>query len=218
MQKNTKYNHESFIGKRFSKLVLLSIDNKKTSIKCTCICDCGETYIACFYRLIKGKARECYKCLCKTRSHRATKHKMSGSRLERIWSGMISRCYTKTAMSYKNYGAKGISVCDEWRNSSSVFIQWALDNGYNDSLSIDRINPLGHYSPYNCRWVTQKDQCNNKLNNRVIEFNGTRMTAAQWADLFGVKHSLILNRIDKLGWSVERTLTTHPRKINRTHV
>lgn len=208
MQKHTRYNHNSFIGHRFHKLIVLSIDKNNGDVKCTCKCDCGELHIGSFYRIVGGYTKECSRCMRNSRSVRATKHKMSGSRIERIWSGMISRCYNKSSTSYRKYGALGIRVCDSWRYSASDFISWAIDNGYDDSLSLDRIDSKGNYSPENGRWVTQKAQCNNKSNNRVLEINGLKMTVSQWADKMGVPETLIRNRIDRLGWDVERSVLT----------
>lgn len=213
MQKHTRYDHNSFIGHKFNKLVVLSIDKNNGNVKCTCKCDCGELHTGSFYRIVEGYTKECNRCMRNTRSIRATKHKMSGSRLQCIWSGMISRCYTKSSTSYKKYGALGVRVCDNWRYGSSDFISWAFGNGYEDSLSLDRINSKGDYSPENCRWVTQKVQCNNKSTNRILEVNGVKMTVSQWADKMGVLETLIRNRIDRLGWEVERSVLTPKQEL-----
>lgn len=80
---------------------------------------------------------------------------------------MKERCYNKNAANYRNYGGRGISICNDWLNSFESFRNWAIENGYSDSLSIDRINVDGNYEPPNCRWATQKEQNNNKRNNRL---------------------------------------------------
>lgn len=92
------------------------------------------------------------------------KHGMTGSRLYCIWKGMRSRCYLKTNTSYHNYGGIGITMCKQWRDNPVSFMSWALANGYDDSLTIDREDPYGNYGPKNCRWVTMEIQRRNKRN------------------------------------------------------
>src|SRR4051812_32000106 len=107
------------------------------------------------------------------------------SRVRCIWRKMRERCNNKNFIYYKMYGGRGISVCDEW-SSSAPFIKWALNNGYTDVLTLDRINNDGNYEPGNCRWVTMKVQCNNRSDNVFIEHNGCAKTIAQWSDDSGI--------------------------------
>ena len=133
------------------------------------------------------------------------KHGMRYTRLYSIWRSMRQRCSNPKAINYKNYGGKGILVCDEW-NDFAVFKEWAMENGYNDLLTIDRIDTSRNYEPDNCRWVSQKMQQNNKSNNRILEFNGVCCTLAEWSDITGIGVSTIWARL-KYGWTVERTLS-----------
>lgn len=89
---------------------------------------------------------------------------MRGERLDNIYRGMKQRCYYHKHMSYERYGGRGITVCEEWKNSSKAFFKWALSNGYEEHLTLDRIDNDGNYEPSNCRWVTQRVQCNNRSN------------------------------------------------------
>lgn len=116
-------------------------------------------------------------------------HGHRNTRLYNIWSGIKARCNCKNNPDYKHYGARGIRVCDEW-NDFGTFYAWAISNGYGKTLTIDRIDTDGDYTPSNCRWVTWKTQANNK-----------------WADSVGIKANTLLYRL-KRGWSVERALTT----------
>ncbi len=107
---------------------------------------------------------------------------------------MKSRCYNKGVPGYKDYGAKGIKLCPEWEKSYEEFKRWALDNGYDDSLSIDRIDNDGPYTPSNCRWVDRVIQNNNKSNHLIITAYGKSMNAKQWANETGISYSTIVSR------------------------
>lgn len=130
----------------------------------------------------------------------------TNSRLYSIWSNMIQRCTNPKNDKYEWYGARGISVCTEWRDYLT-FKDWAMISGYADELSIDRKDVNGNYSPSNCVWATSTEQCNNRRTNRVLTFNGESLTVAQWARKLGVNPKSLYNRLYK-GWSVEKTLTT----------
>lgn len=119
---------------------------------------------------------------------------------------MKQRCLNPSRPDYANYGAKGVSVCDEWMEFPA-FLRWAYSSGYNDNLTLDRINPNGNYEPSNCRWVGFKEQENNRTNNVLIAFNGEIHTRQEWSEITGIKYTTIRNRIDKLGWPVEKALT-----------
>ena len=122
-------------------------------------------------------------------------------RLYRIYNNMKNRCYNINAMYYKNYGGRGITVCDEWLNDYSTFKNWALCNGYANNLTIDRIDNDESYNPSNCRWVDMKTQSNNKRNN-VIYLN---KTLQQWCDELGISRRTVADRI-KRGWNIEDAL------------
>lgn len=127
---------------------------------------------------------------------------------------MKRRCYDIDKDNYKFYGERGITICDEWKNNSLNFYNWAINNGYEEDLTIDRINTHGNYEPDNCRWITQKEQCNNTRSNKLIEFNGKIQTQQQWTEELNFTNDLIYARL-KRGWSVEKALTTPIRKINK---
>lgn len=109
-------------------------------------------------------------------------------RLAKIYHAMKQRCYNVNNTGYKNYGGRGIAICDEWLESPESFQEWALNNGYTDKLTIDRINNDKGYSPDNCRWATMKQQANNKRNNHFVTYNGETHTISEWADSLGVDY------------------------------
>lgn len=134
-----------------------------------------------------------------------TTHGDSKSKLYNVWAGMKRRCYNKNQKSYKDYGAKGIRVCDEWFNSYETFKKWAETNGYNEGLEIDRINVEGNYEPNNCRWINKKQNSNNKRNNTLIEINGVTHTIAEWSAISGISQKMISSRL-KRGWNKDNLL------------
>jgi hypothetical protein len=124
---------------------------------------------------------------------------------------MVGRCHRPSAGAYPRHGAKGISVCEEWRNSFETFYDGAMANGYREGLSIDRVDGKGNYEPDNCRWITMKEQENNKKSNHRVEHNGETHTISEWADILGIPKNVLYHRFER-GWTVEKTLSTPKRK------
>lgn len=116
---------------------------------------------------------------------------------------MRDRCNIPSNHAYKNYGGRGIKVCDAWDNSFSTFENWAHSTGYSDELTIDRIDVDGDYSPENCRWATRKEQSNNKRNNCILTINGETKTLSEWSELSGISVSTIWARINVYGWDIK---------------
>jgi hypothetical protein len=123
---------------------------------------------------------------------------------------MKDRCNNPKDPRYVDYGGRGISVCEEWETSYEVFRNWAYENGYSETLTLDRENNDLGYSPDNCRWVTPKEQANNTRKNRIITFDSESHTLSEWGDLVGIKPITIAYRL-KAGWSVESALFTPVR-------
>lgn len=140
-----------------------------------------------------------------------TIHGMSHSRLYQIWNGMTQRCSNPKTISYKYYGGKGITVCDEWKSCFKTFCEWAMANGYADNLTIDRIDRNGNYEPSNCRWASYKVQQNNTSYNRLLTYCGETHNITQWAEITGIQRSTLYNRIRR-GWNVEKALTKNRKK------
>lgn len=155
-------------NKRFGRLVALKYDNDNK--KWECLCDCGKHKLVSLTHLQDGHTKSCG-CLQKETSRvigkNNTKHGMHGTRIYNIWRGMKSRCYYNHNKCYNIYGGRGIIVCDEWLDKNIGFInffEWSVRNGYDDSLTIDRIDTNGNYEPSNCRWITMLEQQSNKRN------------------------------------------------------
>lgn len=172
-----------------------------------CNCLCGNQKITSTKDLRRGTVQSCGCLLRETVSKRQKTHGATNTRLYHIWSTMKRRCETtKSEKAKKDYLERGITVCKEWHDFS-IFQKWALNNGYSEKLTIDRINNNGNYCPENCRWVNQKTQQNNKRNNVRLTYNNKTQTIAQWADELGMKYNTLDERLRK-GWSVEKALTT----------
>lgn len=152
-------------GQRFGRLIAVEpcgyTSAKRIAWKCQC--DCGKEVIVASDKLISGHTQSCG-CLMSERTTASNKARAKNinPRLYRIYYGMMSRCNNSNYAAYKHYGARGIKVCDEWAGHFYTFQAWALSHGYDDSLSIDRINNDGNYDPSNCRWTTMKVQSNNR--------------------------------------------------------
>lgn len=120
------------------------------------------------------------------------KHGQHDTRLHRIWWAMISRCCYKGDTNFQYYGARGISVCKEWRHDFCSFATWAEKTNYSDDLTLDRIDVNGNYEPENCRWATMHEQFRNRRSNVWIEVNGIRLVQQDWATVLGVTHGAII--------------------------
>ncbi len=201
-------------GQRFGRLTVLKrAENKGRFTRWLCLCDCGKTTISHSANLRGGQAFSCG-CYRYDRVRQACKkHNGKGTRLYRIWKNMRSRCRNKSVTQYKDYGGRGISVCEEW-NDYKAFQQWALLNGYQDNLSIDRIDVNGNYTPENCKWSTAKEQCRNKRSNHFVRGK----TLIEWAEITGIKYQTLVGRANK-GFSeseIFSTTTVNRKKLNIT--
>mgnify|MGYP006908855972 CR=1 FL=1 len=198
-------------GQRFGNLVVIRPNGKRFNKKAwLCQCDCGNTKIIRSSNLrVDGTTNSCgcYRREINKTKKPGYKHGMYRTRIYRIWQGLKWRCYYPTHVSYKYYGGRGITVCKEWLDDFFAFNTWAINNGYNDNLVIDRIDNNGNYEPDNCRWVTMKVQGNNKSNNHLITFNGQTHTLSEWSNITGIKPLTIRARIINYHWSVKDALT-----------
>lgn len=161
---------QNIIGHTFGNMLVVGIGEDyvrpksgKKSKRFLCLCKCGKVKQVAFYDLHAGKV---ISCGCSKMGN--LKHGMERHPLYSVWKGIKKRCYNANELSYADYGARGISVCEEWLNSPKSFILWGLSNGWSKGLEIDRIDNNGNYSPSNCRFVTRIQNANNKRNNIIV--------------------------------------------------
>lgn len=178
-----------------------------------CLCDCGKIKFVKLGQLKNGRTKSCGCYHDEISRERQTTHGMTGTRLYRIWSTMKSRCLNPNTDYYYLYGGKGISVCDEWRNNFDSFFKWSIEHGYDDSLTIDRMDSNKDYCPENCRWVTFKEQANNTSRNHLLEYNGDLYTLAELSELVNVPYAILKHRIYD-GMSV-RSAIEKPHRTNK---
>jgi hypothetical protein len=146
---------------------------------------------------------------------RNTTHGLSKKniRLYRIWKGMKSRCYIKTASGFKNYGARGIRVCEDWFDYS-LFYEWAMKNGYEESLTLERIDVNGNYEPSNCKWITMEQQKSNTRNVFHIEIRGEILNLSQISNKYGINYGTLFSRY-KNGERGERLIRKVDERLKR---
>lgn len=135
------------------------------------------------------------------------------TRLGRIHHNMKTRCTNPNYDKYQYYGGKGISVCDEWMKSYDAFEEWALSHGYNDTLTLERVDTNGNYCPDNCRWASIKEQANNRSTNHFLTYNGKTQTIQQWAEETGMSRTCLEQRVSA-GWPVDRIFTEPHHNTN----
>lgn len=201
---------EDLTGQKFGRFTVIErTPNKCKRTMWLCECDCIDKTkcIVSATNLKSGHSKSCG-CIEREKSNNR-KHGMTRTRIYAEWQGMKQRCSNKNADSYRFYGARGIAVCAEWQEFEP-FYNWALNNGYKEHLTLDRINCNGNYEPSNCRWITMKAQQRNRRSNHNLTYNGETHTIAEWAEITGINQGTITRRINVLNWSIERALTEKP--------
>lgn len=192
-------------GQKFGRLTVIGISRQvqkgnRVRYYWKCKCVCGNYHEARTDSLTSGMIQSCG-CLKKEQaiknisSHHS--HKQSGSRLYIIWQSMKKRCLNKNGPSYKRYGGRGITICDEWKDDFNSFFKWSMANGYNENLTIDRIDNNKGYYPDNCRWTTNKEQSRNRRSNIIVTYQGKKMTLIEASEKSGLPYSALHARYNR---------------------
>lgn len=210
-----KFNFEKYRNKIYNNIQILElVDETKKTIKC--LCNCGNIFTCNLYDITskKNPIISCSKCFTgKMNSNKKFIHKekIKLNRLKSIFSKMIDRCYNEKSTSYRWYGAKGVKIYNHWLEDYNEFEKWSMQNGYNETLSIDRIDYDGNYEPNNCRWVDMITQQNNRKNNIKFEFKGQLLTLPQIARAENFNVHTLITRI-RTGMSLDEALTKPIKK------
>lgn len=180
-------NVKDMLGQRCGRLIVISrVENDKhDNAMWLCRCDCGKEVIVQGTHLRSGKTKSCGCYQRDKQRNRLTRHGYSGTPLYKCWHAMKRRCTIPKDENYKNYGGRGITVCDEWLDPIN-FIEWALANGYKEGLTLERIDVNGNYEPNNCTWVTRELQNKNTRRNIKVQIDGKFYTLAELAKKVGV--------------------------------
>lgn len=196
--------YKDISGQKFGRLTTLyRLHNTKGRTKWLCVCECGNFAEVCINELQNGDTKSCG-CLHKEGNHKT--HNKRHTRLYSIWAEVKKRCYNHNYKQYQDYGGRGIAVCSEWKNDFQAFYDWSMANGYNNTLTIDRIDVNGNYEPNNCRWATPKQQARNKRNNIYFTYNGETHCLMEWCEILGLNFSTIYSRLNLQGKTIEEAL------------
>lgn len=201
------YNKSEWIGKKYGKLTVIKPVRIKTCRSTQWYwemrCDCGGIAVVKPIEVIKGKIVSCG-CYRKNRRGVGLTHGMSHTKLHNIWCGMNNRCNPEHKNS-EGYGGRGIRVCEEW-SKFEAFRDWAISNGYQDGLTIERKDVNGDYTPHNCTWIPLEKQARNRRTTRWVTYQGREMSLAEASEISGIPYKVVHNRI-KQGWSLEEALS-----------
>ena len=202
-------------GQRFGNLTVVAYAglNQRHEATWRCICSCGKETVVTGYKLRSGWTKSCG---CLQEQHRKSgirkTHGMTDTKLYIIWQNMKHRCNDPNNNMFANYGGRGIKVCDEWMSGFEPFLKWALGPGYQEGLSIERIDVNGNYTPENCKWITMQQQWLNRTDSHHLTAFGKTQTIKEWADESGLKYDTIERRINLYGWTSEEAVTIKPHQ------
>ncbi|MDY6153313.1 MAG: hypothetical protein SPI06_07870 [Terrisporobacter sp.] len=200
---------KSLEGKKFGRLTVIKQTNKRKNgnIVWQCECNCGSNVIvyATTSSLNSGDKKSCGCLGIEQVSNINKTHSLSGTRLYKIYNHIKSRCYNSKDKNFKYYGEKGVLLCDKWLNNFEEFYNWSMDNGYEDNLTIDRINVNGNYEPSNCRWVDMKTQANNRTSSIKLNILGNDISLAECCRKYGLSYNKYQKR-RKNGHDIEKEI------------
>lgn len=198
-------------GKRFGRLVAIEhVYTKSHNAYWSFMCDCGNIKIIPAHSVKSGNSTSCGCYQTEVTIKRLTRHNKFGTREYNIWAAIKRRCYNLNDKEYKNYGERGITICDKWLTFEGFWED--MQEGYSVELTIDRINVNGNYEKSNCRWATNEEQSNNMRSNLYHTHNGITLTISQWGKLLDIPHDRIRSRL-KYGWTFEEAITKPVRQM-----
>lgn len=215
-----KSKYKDLTGRKFGRLTVIGIEETNTrKTYWLCRCDCGNFKKVRSDSLQSGSIRSCG-CLKKEQDAvnlaSGQKHLMSHTRIYTIWQGMKSRCCNVHDVRYYSYGGRGITICEDWKDNFSLFYEWAVNNGYDENLTIDRIDNNKGYFPENCRWTDMKTQSRNRTTNIRITIGKSTKTLMEWCEIFELDYKTIYARYNRNGFiSIDDLFNANTEVISR---
>ena len=212
------FQFKDLTGQTFGRLTIIEKTEKRKhgSVVWKCSCVCGNIVEATANCLVRGKTKSCGCYRTEIRKLNCTKtfttHGQTKTKLYHVWQGIKRRCYNKKAKQYKDYGGRGICMCNTWKENYTNFKEWSLNNGYKEGLTIERINVNGNYEPSNCTWIPLKEQNMNRRTTHYLTYNRKTLSITEWARNTGIPRATISRRINSYHWTVEKALTTRVKK------
>lgn len=188
-----------------SRLTIIGFSNTiRVRTRVDCVCLCGNKKTIDISKIMNGHSKSCGCLSIETVKKNSTKFFPVNKRIHHCWMSMIDRCYNPQNSRFKNYGGRGITVCDQWRNDYQKFLDWALLNGWEKGLQLDKdIKGDGKiYSPETCCFVTPNENANNRTNCRYYEYNGVKMSLMKICRTANLSYEFLRGRL-RNGWSIE---------------
>ena len=188
-------------GNRYGRLAVIERaddrvqNNGRHRVMWKCRCDCGNEIDVLGDNLKRGRTTSCGCYMSEAISKSRTTHGETNTKLYGIWCAIKTRCYNPHSTYYNRYGGRGNHMCDEWKNSFTVFREWACKNGYEEGATVDRINNDEGYFPDNCRWVDPATQANNRSSNRILTLDGISHNVTEWARILNISPKTLFSRI-----------------------
>lgn len=207
-----KYNIHDYVGKTFNKITILSESlerNKRGERLIIGLCECGKTKNYLIYKIISGHTKSCG-CLHK-------KHGHSRHPLHIVWSSLKIRCYDPDANNYKNYGGRGVTICDEWRKNFKAFFDWCISNGWQKGLELDK-DVKGNgllYSPQTCCFLNKKENLNHRRKSIRFIHDNKNLSISEWAEILNINIGTLDKRY-RSGWPIEKILEKPKNKYKKT--
>ena len=201
-----RLNNSNYIGKKYGRLTIKDVIHENSKCYFVCDCDCGKQTKSYYYGVLHGTITSCGCYKKEVLQKLLSNHNKKDERLYIIWKSMKYRCNNKHSVSYKDYGMRGITVCKEWEQFQN-FCDWAYANGYEDKLTIERIDPNGNYCQENCCWIDRRRQQNNKRNTLKYTINGITKSLSDWCAEYNVSYHLVYQRVHYHDWNIEKALT-----------
>lgn len=209
---------KDYSGERFGRLTVLSFSKKeKGRYFWVCKCDCGNIKEVCIRELKNGNTKSCG-CLRKESPSRIKTNNMSNTRIHQIYHNMKSRCLNPKNTRYRDYGERGIKICDEWLGKYigfNNFCKWAFDNGYSENLTLDRIDNNGNYCPDNCRWADTKTQRRNSRKIINITIGKDTKCLKDWCEFYNIKEPALFNYAKRNSVSIKESLKRRISMLNK---